>query len=152
MDLGVIRQATEGLLGGLSSVIGKFKVDPTRAAELEKELQQAVLAHEQRVLELAAKELEMAVQDKSSAREREVSLRNTIGVWVQNMSAIVVIVAFIGLLYVSFFYEGEVYNRGIVDIMIGSLGTIVVSIFSYWFGSSQGSANKETQIREMMRK
>jgi hypothetical protein len=79
----------------------------------------------------------LQVKDLESARNRETQLRNTIGVWVQNVAAVFVIVAFVLVLLVVIYRPQEIPNKTLADIMLGSLGTIVVQIFQYWFGSSK---------------
>lgn len=148
--LSFITGGTGGLLKGVEGIISKFKGDPTKLAEMEAELQKAVLDHETKLKALAQQELESYQRDRADARAREVGLRNTIGVWVQNISAAMAILAFIVLIFVSYFYKGD-GDKTILNIMLGSLGTIVTGIFGYWFGSSQGSANKERQIQDILK-
>ncbi len=151
MDLNFIKQASEGLLGGIGNIISKFKGDPTKLAELEAELKKLALGHEEKMQELAQREVEANYKDKDSARSREVSLRNTIGVYTQNIAAMVVIGSLVSLSFIAFFTKIEIPNRDIAMMLIGALITIVVNIFGYWFGSSQGSANKEAQLSEVMK-
>lgn len=89
----------------------------------------------------------LQVRDMESARNREVQLRNTVGVWVQNIAAILVIVAFILVLLAIVYKPKEIPNQTLADIMLGNLGAIVGMLFNYWFGSSKHSeqVNKPTK-------
>ncbi|MDW8302860.1 MAG: hypothetical protein RML38_10360 [Bacteroidia bacterium] len=79
----------------------------------------------------------LEVQDRHSARQREMALRNTVGVWVQNTCAILVIMGFLATLIAVIYFPKEIPNKTLADIMLGSLGTIVITIFNYWYGSSK---------------
>ena len=83
---------------------------------------------------------EIAGQDRASARQREVSLKDTT----------VPILAFIytGLyflmLYAIFRIElpHDEFTRGVLTTLIGVLTTAQAAILQYYFGSSKGSADK----------
>jgi hypothetical protein len=105
----------------------------------------------------AYSELELEVfklhnSNTESARNRELVLKDSIGVWVQNISASCIIVAFIGLLFGVVFMKVEVQNKELVYTLLGMLGGIVGSIFNYWFGSSAGSSKSNDVLRDIARK
>lgn len=143
-----IKGATEGLLGGAGKIIEKFKADPTKVAELEAEFKKLVIEHEEKMESLAQRELETQSKDRDSARQRESTLRNTIGVWVQNIAAAFVIVLFGSMLFMIFWKGVPEENKEIFYSMLGVLGTLTTTIFNYWFGSSQGSVNKQRELNK----
>ena len=104
---------------------------------------QYLLTHEKEIFELE-------VEDRKSAREREMHLKDSVGVWVQNISAILVIIAFLALLFLVILMTTSIVNMTMANIMIGSLGTIVIQIFAYWFGSSKGSKDKTNKLETML--
>ncbi len=67
---------------------------------------------------------------------REPGGHNDVAVWVQNGSATLVILSFVGLLFCVLYREGDLPNKDIFNILLGILGTVVVQIFQYWFGAS----------------
>jgi len=67
---------------------------------------------------------------------REPGGHNGVAVWVQNGSATLVILSFVGLLFCVLYREGDLPNKDIFNILLGILGTVVVQIFQYWFGAS----------------
>jgi len=97
-------------------------------------------------------ETEAYLSDTQDARKRETTLRDSIGVWVQNTSAILVIIAFLGLLFVTVYLKVEIANKDMVNILLGALGTIVIQIFQYWFGSSKSSSDKNDHIMALINK
>jgi len=97
-------------------------------------------------------ETQAYLADTQDARKRETTLKDSIGVWVQNASAVLVIVAFLGLLFVTVYLKVEIANKDMVNILLGALGTIVIQVFQYWFGSSKSSADKNEHIMALLNK
>lgn len=129
-----------GVIGIVKNIIDKAVVTPEEKAEILKGVNEFELQY-----------LQEASKDRADARAREVQLHNTIGVWVQNFAAIAGILAFLGLLFILTRTKVEIINKDILNILLGSLATIVINIYSYWFGSSAGSARKD-QIIDSMKK
>lgn len=131
-----------GLLGGASKIIDEVVTNDAERTALKQALSAEVNRHEESLLSIQAGEL-------ANARAREVNLRDTVGVYVQYGSAGLAILAFLGLLYAMCFNKVPSENTNLVNIMIGSLGTIVTNIFGYWFGSSLGSARKTDALEKL---
>ena len=89
----------------------------------------------------------LAVQDRESAREREIKLTKLkgLGVYVQNISAIIVVLAFILTLAGVIFYEIPDGNGDIIYYVIGGLMSTISMIFSYWYGSSAKDDNQDRE-------
>ncbi len=112
---------------------------------------------EKEELHAGIKELELEFfklhnENTINARQREIELKNSIGVYVQNGGASVVILAFIGLLYGVVFMKMEVQNKELVYTLLGMLGGTVGTIFNYWFGSSAGSTKNSDVLRDLAKK
>lgn len=90
------------------------------------------------------KELQqIAAQDRHSARQREIVLKNSVGVWVQNMAAAAVVAVFCVLLFIVIFFNREITNKELAYTLLGQLTGVVLMIYNYWFGSSEGSKQKD---------
>lgn len=87
-----------------------------------------------------------------NARQREIELKSSLGVYMQNAGAGLVILAFIGLLYGIVFMKMEVQNKELVYTLLGMLGGTVGTIFNYWFGSSAGSTKNNDVLRDLAKK
>lgn len=131
-----------GLLGGASKVIDELVTNDAEREALKQALSAELHRHEESLLTVQASEM-------ANARAREVSLRDTVGVYVQYGAAAVAVLAFLGLLFAVVFKKVPQENTHLVDIMIGALGTIVTNIFGYWFGSSLGSARKTDALADV---
>lgn len=131
----------KGILGIAKNIIDNATVSPEEKEEMLAELKNIELTFFQE-----------EVKDRQDARQREIVLKDSIGVWNQNVVAFLVIVAFIGLLFGVVFMKVEVQNKELVYTLLGLLGGIVSSIFNYWFGSSQGSAKRNDQMIDLLNK
>lgn len=127
---------SNGVLGIVKNIITTNNAIPEGAkAELLKQADDFQLQY-----------LEMESDNVKSAREREVSLRSTIGVWVQNISAAIIIVSFIAIMFAVTFMDTAIVNKELIYTLLGSLGTMVVTIFNYWYGGSSGSDKKTDSL------
>lgn len=131
----------KGVFGIAKNIIEKATLGPEEKAELLKAADEFELQF-----------LQEEYKDRANARTREVDLKNTVGIWVQNMSAGVAVLGFIVLLFVLTHTKVEVINKDLVNILMGALATIVINIFGYWFGGSAGSAKKTDQLLDILNK
>ena len=66
--------------------------------------------------------------------------------WTPAVLAVIVALAFLGLLFMLFFRAVPADNRSAFDIVLGLLGGALTAILNYFFGSSVGSAKKDATI------
>lgn len=84
------------------------------------------------------KELELLVQDRNSARQREMAL----GGRVNSLLALFILSGFFGIVGALFLLDIEENVKEPLYILLGSLGTMATQVVAYYFGSSQGSKQK----------
>jgi hypothetical protein len=121
--------------------------DPEAILKLRQAEQQFQLQMERLGFESVEQLEQIAAADRASARAREMSVRDKIPA----VLAIAVTGGFFGLLALLIFHAIPVESREVLSVMTGALGTAWVSIVSYYFGSSSGSAAK-TQLLAEQRK
>lgn len=93
-----------------------------------------------------AAELErIAADDRASARARQITLHDR----VPAILAFLVTAGFFSILLLAFIKGVNEQSRDLANIMIGTLGTAWVSVVTYYFGSSAGSAQKSELIAGM---
>ncbi len=150
----IFSSGAKGLLDGASDIIGHFVEDPTKKAELT---QQLAALHEQQLEKLqtlAEQQYGAQLQDAQNARAREVQVATSAQAPLINKIASPVIAAavttgFFGLLFYMLKFNVPPANKDVLNIMLGALGTAWITIVSYYFGSSSGSAEKNQQIKNL---
>ena len=80
----------------------------------------------------------IAAADRADARQREVATKDKMPA----MIALAALTGFFGILAALIFVTIPAGSETALNVMLGSLGTIVVSLSQYYFGSSAGSVRK----------
>ena len=65
--------------------------------------------------------------------------------------ALTITVGFLSTLAALMFAPYPVEAQQVLLIMVGVLGTLTTQVFGFYFGSSQGSADKAAQMAELAR-
>jgi hypothetical protein len=112
----------KGLLGVVKKLIDK---DPDLSDDQKAE------AHD-RLVEL----YRLEVEDRDSARKREVNLRKYGTDWMFNLTGIVGLTAFAFLVYTVVTTQVPESNKEIFIHLIGIVEGVALSIFGYYFGSA----------------
>lgn len=112
----------KGLLGVVKKLIDK---DPDLSDDQKTE------AHD-RLVEL----YRLEVEDRDSARKREVNLRKYGTDWMFNLTGIVGLAAFAFLVYTVVTTQVPESNKEIFIHLIGIVEGVALSIFGYYFGSA----------------
>ena len=112
----------KGLLGVVKKLIDK---DPDLSNDQKAE------AHD-RLVEL----YRLEVEDRDSARKREVNLRKYGTDWMFNLTGIVGLTAFVFLVYTVVTTEVPASNKEIFIHLLGIVEGVALSIFGYYFGSA----------------
>lgn len=112
----------KGLLGVVKNLIDK---DPNLSEDQKSE------AHD-RLVEL----YRLEVEDRDSARKREVSFRKYGIDWMFNLTGIVGLSAFAFLVYTVVTTEVPQSNKEIFIHLIGIVEGVALSIFGYYYGSA----------------
>lgn len=151
---GVFSGGAKGLLDGASDIIGKFVEDPNKKAELTQQLAELNAQHIEAMEKLAEQQYESSLKDAQDARTRETQIATSAQTPLINKIASPLIAAFVttgffGLLFYMVKHDVPNANKDVLNIMLGSLGTAWITIVSYYFGSSSGSAEKNEQIRNL---
>lgn len=111
-------------------------------------LKEAEYAFREKMKKLDIDLEEIAATDRVSARDREKTLRDR----TPAVLAGFVFAGFFGILGALIFVSIPDVSLSPLNIMLGSLATIVVQIAAYYFGSSSGSAKKNEIFERLVRK
>jgi len=126
---------SNGVFGVVKNIISSSTLSPEEKTSLQKQADDYAVS----MADIDEKNIE-------SARSREVSLKNTLGAYVQNISAIVIIISFIAIMFNVTYMKEQIVNKELIYTLLGSLGTMVVTIFNYWYGGSSGSDKKTDSL------
>ena len=140
-------------------LVDHFFPDPEQRAKAELEL--AKLTQEGKIQEWVQdnERFKAEVADRQSARERESSIATSDAAPMVNK--VVTPILALGTVGIAMFLFGVVlFQTGLIDAsrkdlaiyILGALTTAVTQILSYYFGSSDGSAKKNTLLEDMMGK
>lgn len=131
-------QVVEGALHGVADIIKIFKLPP----------EQLLLA-EQKFGELQASLREIALKDRDSARQREMTLKDS----TPKILAFCVVGGFltmtIALITTALFhYTVDPISAGLIGTLVGYLSAKSELILAYYFGSSAGSDKKTDLLNQ----
>jgi len=124
-----------------------------KIAEMEHEEELLKLQIEQDKLDLA--KVDLYIKDINSARDREIQISSSYEAPLLNK--IVTPMLALGIIFITFTLFGivmfdstpvEASRKDILIYILGVLSAISTQIVSYYFGSSQGSKDKDEQLKE----
>ena len=125
--------------------------------QLELEERKAEREYELENKRLDLEETKTYLQDTSSARDMNSQVQNSENAsWLAKnitpiLAAITVFLTFI-LFYVFAFKKIDVESKDIVIYILGAMSTILMQIFGFYFGSSQGSKNNSKRVDDLIKK
>jgi hypothetical protein len=161
--MGILQNLFSGGASTLVDSVGKVLDNVVTSREekmqLENEIRKSELQFQVDMKKLSNEEQQMILGDVSSARQREVQVQTS--EYATNLSknispilALGTVVITLALFYVLVFspkmIEGE--GKDIVMYILGVLSAILTQIYSYYFGSSAGSAAKSRTLANITEK
>jgi hypothetical protein len=162
--MGFLDKIFSGGAGSVIDSVGKVldNLITTKEEKLQHELeiQKAEMQFQLDMKKLSIEERQLVYQDIASARNMATAVQTspTATKLAKNTSpylAIGTTILTFALFFVLIFYHNYLESNGSKDIVmyiLGVLSAIVTQIFSFYFGSSQGSADKSRIIENMHEK
>jgi ABC-type siderophore export system fused ATPase/permease subunit len=139
----------------VANVVDKFVQTKEEKDAANLELQKVINSHLEVMEQEATKQLEVQQKEMDSARNREIQIAVSDKAPLLNkiitpiLALAVVTLTFI-LFYILMFREvGN--EKDIIIYVLGVLSAVCTQVISYYFGSSQGSAQKQTQIDKLIK-
>jgi len=143
------------VIDSVSNVVDKFVQTKEEKAEAQIELQKVINSHLEVMEQEATKQLEIKQKEMESARNREIQIAVAdkaplINKIVTPILALSVVALTFILFYILMFKQvGN--EKDIIIYVLGVLSAVCTQVVSYYFGSSQGSAQKQTQIDKLIK-
>lgn len=134
---------------GLNDALAAGLTDPNLRAQLIKAEQDFHLQLQKMNLEYDEHTQELVVQDRASARARQMALPKD---WMPDALSIICVGAFVACLFALIRHEVSSASRDAFMFMLGILAKMVADVYGYYFGSSAGSAAKDETIKQVIEK
>lgn len=157
--MGFLKNLLTGQAGDLVGAVGQVldQVTSTREEkmQLENELRKAEMEFQTEMRKLSVEEQQIRMQEMDSARRRDLETQASanatrLGKNIAPYLALGTTLLTFGLFYMLIFQKESVEgNRDVILYVLGVLSAIVTQIFSYYFGSSLGSADKNQIISDL---
>jgi hypothetical protein len=159
--MGFLQDLFSGGASNLVSVVGnvldKVTTSKEEKMQLDLEMKKADMQYQIDLKKLSSEEQKMMYGEMDSARRREVDVSSS--QYSTKLAKNVGSFLALGTTALSFLlFAGIIFNRidqeskEVIFYMLGVLSAIITQIFSYYFGSSQGSAHKSQSIENMFNK
>lgn len=157
----LIGSGASNLIDSIGDAINKNVTTDQERLELSNELAKAQQQHELDMATLGVRETEAYLGDTADARANQSRVQETANAsWlaknIQPMLA-VAIIALTFFLYWNIIFSGDSVlakrpeMKDIIIYILGALTTVSTQVASYFFGSSQGSADKSKHLMTLMR-
>ena len=141
------------LVDSVGKVLDNVITTKEEKMQLENEIKKSEMQFQLDLKRLSNEEQQMILGDISSARQREVQVQTSehatkLSKNVSPLLALGTVVITLALFYVLIFSPSTVVgdSKDIVMYILGVLSAILTQIYSYYFGSSAGSAAKSQTI------
>ena len=143
------------VIDSVSNVVDKFVQTKEEKDAANLELQKVLNNHLEVMEKEATKQLEVYQKEMDSARNREIQVATADKAPLLNKIVTPILaLSVIALTFVLFYilmFKPVGAEKDIIIYVLGVLSAVCTQVISYYFGSSQGSAQKQTQIDKMIK-
>jgi ABC-type siderophore export system fused ATPase/permease subunit len=139
----------------VANVVDKFVQTKEEKDAANLELQKVLNTHLEVMEQEATKQLEVYQKEMDSARNREIQIATADKAPLLNkIITPILALSVIALTFVLFYilmFKPVGAEKDIIIYVLGVLSAVCTQVISYYFGSSQGSAQKQTQIDKLIK-
>lgn len=142
----IFSSAGAKIVDSIGDAIDKNFTNKEEKAKMQVELEKIVNQHLQEMTRLTNEQFKAEVEDRDSARKREAAFLSATGHadYLMTFLAIFGCIAFGFMVYMVMTGEIPENNRELIFHIFGIIeGAMIINIFQYFFGSSQGSRIKD---------
>lgn len=148
------------LVKSVGGVLDNVITTKEEKLKVELELKKAEMEFESEMRKLSVEERKMYLEDTGSARNMAIEVQNSANAsrLSKNISPILAIIT-TGLTFALFYiiiFQGDEKlvqdKKDIIIYILGALSAVVTQIYSFYFGSSQGSSDKNEMLKGQMSK
>ena len=148
------------MVDSVGNVLGKVVTTKGDKMQLDNEIKKADMDFQVEMQKLSVEERQAAYQDMSSARTREETLSQsatatTLGKNISSYLAIAATVLCFAMFFILVFMPKLIsaqdnQYKDIVIYILGVLSALLTQVYSYYFGSSTGSADKSRTLAQQL--
>ena len=148
------------LVDAVGDAIDKNVTNDEEIKELENELAKASMKFETDMATLGLKETELYIGDTSSARSHQTAVQTSENAsWLAKNVHPMLAVGILGLTFGMYFWilrdnssilANDNGMKEIVIYILGALTTVSTQVAAYYFGSSQGSKDKQAALKSIV--
>ncbi len=139
----------------VANVVDKFVQTKEEKDAANLELQKVLNSHLEVMEQEATKQLEVYQKEMDSARNREIQIATAEKAPLLNkIITPILALSVIALTFVLFYilmFKPVGAEKDIIIYVLGVLSAVCTQVISYYFGSSQGSAQKQSQIDKLIK-
>jgi len=155
----LISSGASSLVDAVGTAIDKTFTSKEEKMSLENEMTKAKLQHDIELATLSEKEKEALYGDINSARENQTKVQESSNAsWLSKNIQSILALSTIGITFWLYWYiifgghntlKEQPEMKDIIIYILGAPTTVSTQVASYFFGSSQGSADKSKTISEL---
>lgn len=142
------------LVDSVGTALDKVITTKGEKMQLDNEIRKAEMAYQVEMQRLSLEERKSFYGEMSDARNREIKIQESasasrLGKNISSYLAIGATVLCFALFYILIFSPNTIKDPGTKDVVVyilGVLSALLTQVYSYYFGSSQGSSDKNKTI------
>lgn len=148
---GLFSGGASKIVDSVKDVIGEFHLSPEDKLKAEQAILEATNKHIEAMESEVSKQLDSQIKEMNSARDREIQIATsdkapTLNKVIIPLLALVIVALTFILFYMIMFKGVQGVEKDILVFVLGALTGYVGMVLSYYFGSSNGSREKQKQL------
>ena len=154
---GLFSGGASKIVDSVKGVISEFHLSPEDKLKAEQAILDATNKHIEVMEQEFTKQFEIQMKEMDSARKREIDIATSdkaplLNKIITPILAMLILGSTFIFWYIIIFKDIEKEKEVLISGIIGSLTTVSMGVVGYYFGSSIGSANKQSQIDKYINK
>ena len=154
---GLFSGGASKIVDSVKGVINEFHLSPADKLKAEQSILEATNKHIQTMEQEFTKQFEIQMKEMDSARKREIDIATSdkaplLNKIITPILAMLILGSTFIFWYIIIFKDIDKEKEVLISGIIGSLTTVSMGVVGYYFGSSIGSANKQSQIDKYINK
>lgn len=154
---GLFSGGASKIVDSVKGVISEFHLSPEDKLKAEQAILDATNKHIQVMEQEFTKQFEIQMKEMDSARKREIDIATSekaplLNKIITPILAMLILGSTFIFWYIIIFKDISKEKEVLISGIIGSLTTVSMGVVGYYFGSSIGSANKQSQIDKYINK